>query len=364
MSRPVSALFCLPVLWCLGTAAPCRALTIVVDFSADAATENFFNLRPVARAAVNAAAADLSALLAPTHFTAISPSGTPNVNAISGTSGSTTVTANWDYLYSNPSTGAAVTVASPSIAADTVTIFAGMNNTGLGEGGPASASVGLNASGFASQLVAATNAMQSASNTYMRRGPGPVLGTLSGSLTLGATSAPFNLTYGPAFGTAVFDNDTDNNGSADSLATLDSFWHYDRTTPVAAGKNDFYSVALHELLHALGIGSSETWSGLVSGTTWLGANVNALYGGSGANLIDSGGAHACSGLMSTNVYTGSAQEAVMDPTLTIGTRKELTAVDVAFLQDIGYSVAAVPEPGTLTLGFGAAALLLVGRRRR
>ena len=54
----------------------------------------------------------------------------------------------------------------------------------------------------------------------------------------------------------------------------------------------------------------------------------------------------------------------MDPSLTIGTRKDLTAMDVAFLQDLGYSVAPVPEPGSFALLSGAAAFLLISRRRR
>lgn len=355
---------CLTAFLCLAAARSSSALTVVVDYSADAATENFFGLRPLAKAAVDAAAADLSALLAPTHFTAISPSGVPNVNAISGTSGSTTVTANWDYIYNNPSTGVEVTIPGPSIAADIFVIYVGMDGNVLGEGAPGSASVSLGASGFASQLVAATNAMQAASNTYMNRGAGPVLGTLTGTLTLGATTAPFAVSYGPGIGTATFENDTDNNGSADSLATLDNFWHYDRTTAVAAGKNDFYSVALHELLHALAFGTSETWTGLVSGTTWLGTNGKALNGGSGANLVDAGGDHLRSGLMSTNVYTGSAQEVAMDPSITTGTRKQLTAMDVAVLKDLGYSVAPVPEPGAFALGLGVAGFLVLVRRRR
>jgi hypothetical protein len=41
--------------------------------------------------------------------------------------------------------------------------------------------------------------------------------------------------------------------------------------------------------------------------------------------------------MSTRISDGAAQEAVMDPTLTQGTRKSLTALDLAFLRDIGYT---------------------------
>jgi hypothetical protein len=52
-----------------------------------------------------------------------------------------------------------------------------------------------------------------------------------------------------------------NNGTTDSASLLDSYWHYDHTSPVAAGQNDFYSVALHELLHSIGFGSSDNLDG-------------------------------------------------------------------------------------------------------
>ena len=89
--------------------AACQALTISLDYTPDQATMNFFSLRPQAKAALDAAAADLSALLAPTHFTGISPSGTPNVDLISGVNGGTHVDANWDLEYTNPATGVSPT---------------------------------------------------------------------------------------------------------------------------------------------------------------------------------------------------------------------------------------------------------------
>src|SRR5690348_15976337 len=93
------------VLYGLVAGLPCFALTLSLDYGPDQATMNFFSSRPEAKSALDAAAADLSALLAPTHFTGISPSGTPNVDLISGVSGGTHVDANWDLGYTDPATG-------------------------------------------------------------------------------------------------------------------------------------------------------------------------------------------------------------------------------------------------------------------
>ena len=58
-----------------------------------------------------------------------------------------------------------------------------------------------------------------------------------------------------------------------------------------------------------------------------------------ANIIDSGGAHAKSGLMSARISDGVMQESVISPSITPGARKELTELDLAFLTDVGYSIA-------------------------
>ncbi|MEI6535542.1 MAG: PEP-CTERM sorting domain-containing protein [Verrucomicrobiaceae bacterium] len=341
------------------------SLNIVVDYSNDAANGNFFGLRPVAKAAVDAAAADLSTLLSPTNMTAISPSGSPNVDLISGINGSTHVNADWDLFYNNPSSNVSTGISSPSIPSNTFKVFVGMMGLGgsLGQGSASDASLTLSASGFGSQLAGAMSNLQSASNAYMGRGGGPVIGTLSGSLTLGGNTSSYSLSYGPAIGSLSFNNDTDNNNVTDSLGVMDAFWHYNHTTSVAAGKFDLYTVALHEMMHGLGVGASETWTNLSSGTTWLGANAIALNGGTGAGLLDPDGQHLASGLMSTNIYTGLAQEVALDNAQTSGQRKMLTQMDVAILKDLGYQVAPVPEPSAFVLVMAASLVFGIRRRR-
>jgi hypothetical protein len=47
--------------------------------------------------------------------------------------------------------------------------------------------------------------------------------------------------------------------------------------------------------------------------------------------------------MSTSIVDGAPQEVVMDPSITQGSRKYLTALDLAFLRDIGYATI-IPDP--------------------
>jgi len=137
--------------------------------------------------------------------------------------------------------------------------------------------------------------------------------------------------------------------------------HFDHTTP-----SDFFTVALHELLHVLGVGTSDTWTSLVSGTNYLGANGIAANGGSGTGIIFSDGDHLAVGTQSTRISDGSIQTAVLDPALVQGTRRNLTDLDIALLQDLGFKTfptAAIPEPSSLALlTLGGVAVCL--RRRK
>ena len=353
MRRP----FILSIL-CAALIAPqaAKSLNIQLDYSYDTANGNFFGTNPTAKAAVDAAALDLG--------NAITGSlGAVTTDVFTGTNGSTSATFNWKLTFADPSTGSTVTLNTFSFLANTLTIYVGMkplSGSTLGVGGPAGAGFTLNGSGFPNEWIGAVGAAESASNSAMRRIGGPIIGTLSGSSTFGANTANYSLQYGAMVGKLSFDSDSNNDGSNDNSTDLANYWHYDRTTPVASGKNDLYSVALHEILHSIGFGVSDTWSSLHSGTTWTGANVISLTG-TGANMVSSGGDHVADGFMSLRLSDGLAQESVMDPSITVGTRKSLTEVDLAFLRDLGYTT--IPEPCAGMLVIGAGLVFSTLRRR-
>jgi hypothetical protein len=343
------------ITWTCGASA----LNIQLDYSYDTTNENFFGLNPTAKAAVDAAAADLGSVI-------VSPLAAITTDKYSGTNGTTIATWDWSLNYSDPRTGAAVTQDTFSFAANTVTFYVGMRpltGTTLGQGGPGSSGFGISASGspVENQWVGAVAAADASSDAAMKRGGGPIIGSYSGSLPpFGSTVANYTLNRGSMIGNLSLDNDSDNNGLVDDATTLAAYWQYDHTTAVAPGKNDLYSVALHELMHALGFGSSATWDSLHSGTTWTGSNVLALNGGSGVNMLSVDQSHIVDGYMSPTVSGGTSQEVAMDPSLTVGTRKYLTQMDLAFLRDLGYQT--VPEPSTAVLL--AVSIGMVGAVRR
>lgn len=235
--------------------------------------------------------------------------------------------------------------------ADTIKIFVGARNlegSTLGQGGPGGAGVSLGVNGFESEWVAAMAAAETASNSVFQRGSQvPIIGNLSDSFTVGSTTANYSLNYGPVVGNLWFDDDTDNADGTDDATRLGNYWHFDHTTAVAVGKIDFYSVALHEILHAMGFGLGNEWTSNVSGTIWLGADSIAANG-TGVGLVDVNGAHLATSISSTALEGGAAQDVV---SISTGVRKTLTALDLAILTDLNYS--AVPEPAHAAVLFGA-----------
>lgn len=271
-----------------------------------------------------------------------------------GTNLTTTATVDWNLTYTDPNDGTTkITLNTFNFLADEVNLFVGRRTLGgstLGRGGPGGAEFGLSGANIvAAQWPGAISAMESASNAGMSRG-GPAVKTISGNFPFGGTDGFYDLNYGYAVSTISFD-DT-------------SPWNFDYNTLPGMGENDFYSVALHEILHSVGFGFGETFENEVSGTNWNGLAVAGLLG-SGVDVLDVDQAHIKEGLTG-NPYIdgvfnmGINQEALMDPTLTVGTRKYITNLDLAFIQDMGWQV--VPEPSAALL-LGVSTFLFVMRRR-
>lgn len=109
-------------------------------------------------------------------------------------------------------------------------------------------------------------------------------------------------------------------------------WFYDPTPETSddlpAGKIDFLSVALHELGHVLGFGTSDAYKALVQNGAFTGPKSVALYGGPVPLTAD--GKHIASGILS------DGKRPVMDASDASGARSVITPLDLAILQDIGY----------------------------
>lgn len=276
------------------SAAAARAITIQFDYSLDSG--GFFTSNPTAKTDLEAAAQFFDAHLTDT-LTAISPGG--------GNS--------WTADFFNPSTGSSMSIANLSISQNEILVYVGGENLGsgvLGEGGPG--------------VGSPTSGSQSFFDTVQARGQ-------SGALS----STPTD--FGPWGGSVSFGTSVN--------------WYFDSnpstTEAFSSSQADFYSVALHELGHVLGIGTADSWFTDVSGTNFIGSASETAFGA--PVPLDSGGAHWADGTMSTIYGTSTSQEAAMSPALTDGTRKVFTSLDMAGLKDVGWTLAAVPEPPAVWL---------------
>lgn len=216
----------------------------------------------------------------------------------------------WTAAISNPSTGNGASINNLSIAADTIIIYVGARNlpSGLGLGGPG---------GFSSSGTSTFN------QELETRGQ-------SGVNTSGTNDTDF----GPWGGSISFD----------SLAS----WHFGLDAP-STGQSDFYSVALHETAHVLGFGTSDAFENLINGSNlFTGTEATADYGQAvpmdGHDTGTSDDAHFESGITSLIPGTATFQESAMDPAITTGTRKVLTNLDWAALEDIGWEVTPIAGP--------------------
>ena len=161
-------------------------------------------------------------------------------------------------------------------------------------------------------------------------------------------------------------------------------WHFDLATSSPAGTTDFYSIALHEIGHALGLSTSwNQWQ--ASGGIYTGAQAVAAYNQdnglsfSGLNEVSPSNHHWQDGAYDSFIfslggpnYVGTVgpvtrQDLLMEPIANFGNpvphRFELTNVDVAALRDIGWATV-VPEPAAAILCLAGALLPGMARRPR
>ena len=217
----------------------------------------------------------------------------------------------WELNFTHPSTGGSIGLVEATIAEDEYRIYAGATSLPeptLGQGGYGVWSRDASGSFTQAEFNEYVQIRDTFENAVSTRGEETGFAAWGGSIS--------------------FDND----GS--------TIWHFNHTTAPTAGESDLFSVAIHELGHALGLGASDEWTALAAGSGdsayFTGAAAYAEYGGYVPLAADK--AHWREGTASTVFGTSTIQEAAMDPSLTTGTRKRLTALDAATISDIGWTV--------------------------
>jgi hypothetical protein len=253
----------------------------VFDYTYD--TNNFFPAGSQQRATLDAAGRTFSDRFLD-DLSAITPGGQNS----------------WAATFPHPATGVAQSLNNPTIPGNTVLILAGGRDLpGLGAGGPG----GHQASG-----------VQSWFDTIRARGePGALADPPTDFARWG--------------GTLTFDTSPANP------------WNFSAAGPVG-GHNDFFSVAVHELAHALGVGPARSWLNHVDAANqFTGPAATAANGGTPPPLAaEREPSHWAPGTNST--VGGVAQQAAMTPSITVGTRKFFTTLDFAGMDDLGWDLAA------------------------
>lgn len=151
---------------------------------------------------------------------------------------------------------------------------------------------------------------------------------------------------------------------------LDRNWNFNLSNPNAEDLVDFYSVALHEIGHGLGLNSRSTaeWRGLLNGNFFTGQNALAAYeADSGIALqglriadVSDRDYHWASNTYKSKIFPfgvplyfgtvglNGSQSLLMEPGFDLAgpSRLEITNVDLAGLRDLGWSIISEnPAPG-------------------
>ena len=291
---------------CAARAPVARArITFEFDYSRD--STSFFDANTAdgqaARAAIERAARVYSDRLI------------DRLSAITPTSNS------WQATFADPRSNTTFAVTDLAVAADTIKVYAGARGLGadVARGG---------AGGY---------------NVFTSN---PALATAIRTRGQAGADAPTPTDFGPWGGSV----------------TLNYFvsggWHTGTAAP-AAGQYDLQTVALHELGHVLGLGTADSWKTHLTATVtpygdlqyvgpYTGPKSAAIYGGSvpletpptpaSASATVQHASHFAAGVTGT-VGVSGPQPALFGPTVPAGVRRQLTGLDWAALDDLGWSLA-------------------------
>jgi hypothetical protein len=254
------------------------SVTVRLDYSYD--KTGFFN-DPNRRAVIQRAADTIGAKVQD-NLSAIVPSGANS----------------WKANFFNPATNATVTLNNPTINANEIVVFLNAAPLGGGDQLGLTTTGGFTASGSRSWL-----------DGVRTRGQ---MGVLSNPKT------DFS-TWG---GMITFDSRVD--------------WSFSGAVP-QLNQFDFESVALHEIMHIFGFGLGEpAFVRNVSNGVFVGPTVTFVNGGKGVNVVGDPADHWAQGTS----YNG--QPSPMQASLRPGEKRQLSAIDFAALNDIGWEIYSIP----------------------
>jgi len=332
----------------LGLTSKASALTIVVDYTFD--TNGFF-ASSESQAAIQAVADRYSRIIT-TNLLAVSPNSSTSRD--------------WRIGFQHPGTGDNYEISTAASAASDGLVSLGASAADEYGFGGLQADQWILYAGGRSQSAIASGGSGTGTNFT------GTFDDISGPLHRGIDDNT------PGAGSQ---NDLPRWGGASSFDS-DQNWHFDIDSVAPQGTVDFYSIALHEVGHALGLNTTwNQWETDGAGL-FLGQNtLDTFNAENGTNLTGLALASDTNPHFADNVFTseifeladpnligtvglGEQQDLLMDPVFDLSepglSRQELTNVDVAALVDVGWTI--IPEPSTaLLVGVGG---LLLARRRR